>query len=283
MICNSRTESKGGGTAILLQNGIIYKRRKDIEVFKEKCVESTIIEIIAKDGKKIIVGSMYRPPNTDPIDFRNAINMILSNSLKEKKEIILGMDHNLDLLRSRIHRQTQLFLNDLLEKNIYPTITRPTCICQNAATLIDNIFVSRNLHKYFESAIILEDISDHLPLLFLLKQTKLLDNKLIEFESRKLDEKSIMLIKQKLLQVDCTRHLNATNCSENFDLFSSTLNEIMDLVSPLVKVKISAKTKYHEPWMTRGLKISGHHKLCLYKETLQATATCKDITKYKEY
>ena len=59
LICNSRTESKGGGTAILLQNGINYKRRKDIEVFKEKCVESTIIEIIAKDGKKIIVGSMY--------------------------------------------------------------------------------------------------------------------------------------------------------------------------------------------------------------------------------
>ena len=262
LICNSRTESKGGGTAILLQNGINYKRRKDIEVFKEKCVESIIIEIIAKDGKKIIVGSMYRPLNTDPIDFRNAINMISSNSLKEKKEIILGMDHNLDLLKSGIHRQTQLFLNDLLEKNIYLTITRHTRICQNAATLIDN------LHKYFESAIILEDITDHLPLLVLLKQTKLLDNKPIEFESRKLDEKSITIIKQKLLQVNWTRHLNATNCSENFDLFSSKLDEIMDSVSPLVKVKISAKRKYNKPWMTRGLKISGHCKLYLYKETL---------------
>ena len=173
--------------------------------------------------------------------------MISSNSLKEKKEIILGMDHNLDLLKSGIHRQTQLFLNELLEKNIYPTITRPTRICQNAAILIDNIFVSRKLHKYFESAIILEDISNHLPLLVLLKQTKLLDNKLIEFKSRKLDEKSITLIKQKLLQANWTRHLNATNCSENSDLFSSKLNEIMDLVSPLVKVNISAKRRYHEP------------------------------------
>ena len=97
-------------------SGINYKRRKDIEVFKEKCIESTIIEIIAKDGKEIIVGSMYQPLNTDPIDFRNATNMISSNSLKEKKEIILGMDHNLDLLKSGIHKQTQLFLNDLLEK-----------------------------------------------------------------------------------------------------------------------------------------------------------------------
>ena len=283
MICNSRSENKGSGTAILLRNGMNYKRRKDIEVFKEKCVESTIIEITAKDGKKIIVGSMYHPPNTDPTNFRIAINMILSTSLKEKKEIILGMDHNLDLLKSGTHGQTQLFFTDLLEKNIYPTITRPTHICHNTATLIDNIFVSRNLHKYFESAIILDDISDHLPLLVLLKQTKLLDNKPINFESRKLNENTIMLIKQKLFQINWTRLLNATNCSENFDLFSSKLNKIMDSVSPLVKVKISAKRKYREPWMTRGLEISGRRKLCLYKETLKATATCKDITKYKEY
>ena len=190
------------------------------------------------------------------------------------------MDHNLDLLKSGIHRQTQLFLTDLLEKNIYPTITRPTRIWQNTATLIDNVFVSKNLHTYFESLIILDDISDHLPLLVLLKQTKLLDNKPINFESRKLNENMIMLIKHKLFQVNWTKRLNATNCSDNFDLFSTKLNEIMDSVSPLTKVKISTKRKYCEPWMTRGLEISGHHKLCLYKETLKVTAMCKVITKY---
>ena len=283
LICNSRSESKGSGTAILLWNGINYKRRKDIEVFKEKNAELTIIEITAKDGKKIIVGSMYRPLNTDPLNFRIAINTISSTSLKEKKEIILGMDHNLDLLKSGIHKQTQLFLTNLLEKNIYPTITKPTRICQNIATLIDNIFMSKNLHTYFESLIILDDISDHLPLLVLLKQTKLIDNKPIIFESRKLNENMIMLIKQKLFQVNWTKLLNATNCSDNFDLFPTKLNEIVDSVSPLMKVKISTKRKYREPSMTRGLEISGRRKLCLYKETLKVTAMHKDITKYKEY
>ena len=91
---------------------------------------------------------MYHPPNTDSTNFRITINTISSTSLKEKKEIILGMDHNLDLLKSGTHKQTQLFFMDLLEKNIYPTITRLTRICQNTATLINNIFVSRDLHKY---------------------------------------------------------------------------------------------------------------------------------------
>ena len=46
------------------------------------------------------------------------MNSITSTSISEKKEIILGMDHNLDLLKSGPHKQTQLFLNDLLDKEI---------------------------------------------------------------------------------------------------------------------------------------------------------------------
>ena len=104
---------------------------------------------------------MYRPPNTDPTNFRIAINTISSTSLKERKEIILGMDHDLDLLKSGIHKQTQLFLANLLEKNIYSTIIRPTRIFQNTASLIDNVFVSKKLHTYFESSIMTSQIICH--------------------------------------------------------------------------------------------------------------------------
>ena len=167
---------------------------------------------------------MYRPPNTDQTHFITSMNTTTSTSVSEKKEIILGMDHNLDLLKSGSHKQTQLFLNDLLDKEIYPTITHPTRICHNAATLIDNVFVSKNLHKFFESAILVEDISDHLPLLILLKQTKLICNKPIEFKTRKLNAKNIKLIKYKLYQVDCTKHLSSNSCSENFDFFATKIN-----------------------------------------------------------
>ena len=73
------------------------------------------------------------------------------------------MDHNLDLLKLNTHRHTQHFNEIMLENNLLPTITRPTQITQSSATLIDNIFVSENLHRFFESAVLLEDISDHLP------------------------------------------------------------------------------------------------------------------------
>ena len=120
-----------------------------MEIFEEKKVESVFIEILAKNNKHIVVGSMYRPPNNTDDTFLESILNIKHklSSEQEKKELIIGMDHNFDLLKSSDHKQTQYFLDTLLNKELFPTITRPTRITHHSATLIDNIFVSMNLHK----------------------------------------------------------------------------------------------------------------------------------------
>ena len=79
-------------------------------------------------------------------------------------------------------------METLTNLNLHPTITRPTHITHHSATLIDNIFVTDNLHRNFESTILIEDMSDHLPILAMLKQTRLLNTEPIKFESRYLDE-----------------------------------------------------------------------------------------------
>ena len=50
---NSRTIYKGGGTSILIRDGIIHKRQKDLEMMLEKEVKSTCVEMTAKCGKKL--------------------------------------------------------------------------------------------------------------------------------------------------------------------------------------------------------------------------------------
>ena len=53
---------------------------------------------------------------------------------KEKnKEIILGMDHNLDLLKSSSYSETQEFIDTNFDNNILPCITRPTRITKSTA------------------------------------------------------------------------------------------------------------------------------------------------------
>ena len=142
-------------------------------------------------------------------------------------------------------------------------------------------FCKWKLKKYFKSAVILDDISDHLPILASLKQTKLLDKKPLLFKSQNLSKEKIAKIKTKLYEVDWTRHLYVNNCSKNFDLFLSKVSAIIDTISLIKTVKISAKRKYVELWMTQGLEISGHNKKCLNKKTLYSDANDIAITKYK--
>ena len=146
-------------------------------------IESTFIEIKVKNGKHTVVGSMYRPLNSKENKFTQELTEIINKVKSEHRELIHGMDHNLDLLKSSEHSMTQKFIDNLLDNDMLPAITRPTRITHSTATLIDNVFVSNQLYRDFKLAITLNDMSDHMPLLTLLKQTKFMNKANLEFKS----------------------------------------------------------------------------------------------------
>ena len=126
VISNHRKNFKGRGTAIVIKKGIPYKRRQDLDVMIKKQVESTFIEITTEGGILVIIGGMYKPPNTDAADFLQPLCGIIGKSRihKKKPEIIIGMDHSLDLLKSDYHKGTHAFLELMLQNQLYPSITR---------------------------------------------------------------------------------------------------------------------------------------------------------------
>ena len=112
------------------------------------------------------------------------------------------MDHNMNLLNGASHPPTHKFMKDLSSLNLLPTITRPTQITHHSATLIDNIFVMEALHQNFESMILINDMSDHLPVLAMLKQTRLLNTDQATFESRCLNDNNLKAVNNKLIHTD---------------------------------------------------------------------------------
>ena len=172
-ITNYRSECKGGGTSILLHDSISCRRRKDLERFDEKLIESTYIKISGKNKKKFIIGSLYRSSNTEEEPLINHISSTIQKiwTEKESKEIVLRMDHNMDLIKSQHHQATGKFLDTILTNNMLPTITRPSRITKNSTTLIDNVFISEHLQKQFDSCLLIDDTSDHLPMLIQLRQS----------------------------------------------------------------------------------------------------------------
>ena len=130
------------------------------------------------------MGSLYHPPNTPTKEFLDNYTELLNELNKERNELILGMDHNLDLLKINQHKLTEEFLECNLDGGMIPQITKPTQITQTSATLIDNVMISKKLSGQTESRILVENISDHLPSLVSIKNFRYMHNEEMKIYSR---------------------------------------------------------------------------------------------------
>ena len=242
LVSNYWQDHKRGGTSVLIKDGIPFQQRQDLDVFIEKHTESTFVEISIKNGTPVVIGSLYRTPNTPAQEFIDNVSNVIKKIRCEgkNKEVILGMDHNLDLLHSDIHTLTHKFLNMLLDMQLFPTITCPSRITQKSATLIDNIFISEKFQQDYDSALLVTDTSDHLPIMCLLKQTKIIDKNPLIFESRSLTTDKLNTIKNKLYSVDWHGLLNKNDVDENFKLLNDKISDTMDEVAPVRTIRISA-------------------------------------------
>ena len=161
-IGNERQTKKGGGVGFLISKDLHHKLHHNFELSLDS-IESTFVEIVTK-GRNILLGSIYRPQNTNAKAFNKEIESIMGKiKLETHTDVVIGLDHNLDFLKSEKHAETASFIGSVLDNSLLPCITRPTCVTNNSATLIDNILVSCNLHTSQHSAIIVHDISDHFP------------------------------------------------------------------------------------------------------------------------
>ena len=59
LIANHCKQSKGGGTVILIKEGLTFNRHRDLDVFIEKQAESVFIKFLTKNNKYIVIKSMY--------------------------------------------------------------------------------------------------------------------------------------------------------------------------------------------------------------------------------
>ena len=119
---------KGGGVAILVSSKLRCCIRSDLSS-KLKESECITVDISLKNGSHCIISSMYQPPNSDIPTFLASYNSLVCTMKREcPKGIIIGLDHNLDFLKSSKHCTTNDFIQNNLDVSLIPTITRPTRI-----------------------------------------------------------------------------------------------------------------------------------------------------------
>ena len=159
---NNRNAKTGGGVGMFISSVINFHVRNDLNLQRDGVLESIFVETSLRKNEKIIIGTIYRPPNSNFNEFEADLKTILRKVDKENKTCILMGDFNIDLIKYESSDHVNRFLYQMYSSHFYPLINRPTRITANSATLIDNIFIN-NIHLDCVRGILISDLSDHLP------------------------------------------------------------------------------------------------------------------------
>ena len=147
----------GGGIGVYIKQDVPYHRRYDLE---REDIECIWIEILFPKSKGIIIGNIYRPPDTSKYsdsDFNDKLDEVLNAVSDEEKEIILLGDLNCNFLELGCKRQLKQVFSMHGLKQIIQNATR---ITKSSASLID-IVVSSNPERIINSKVISAHLSDH--------------------------------------------------------------------------------------------------------------------------
>ena len=138
MYANSRSRN-GGGVALYVRDTMHGSFLRNEFSFSFSYLESLFVEMPGLTGKNILVGVIYRPPNSNFLNFYNKILEILEIITNENKIIYLIGDFNVDLSKCNQSSNTKKFINLLFSHNLFSSIVKPTRVTRYTATFIGDI------------------------------------------------------------------------------------------------------------------------------------------------
>ena len=249
-----RQNKIGGGVSVLVNSKLQSRDRKDL-IISTDIFEYVVVELKTHSNNILLV-SGYRPPKSNAKTSVKEYGEILK-SLKVHKyhKLIIGMDHNYDLLKSASNTTTSQFLNSNIDNELTPCITKPTRVTTKTATLIDNVMISNKLYYNFTPYIILDDISDHYPCLVLLHNVNKCKKDKIRISKRSFTQSSIENLNRILCETDWN-YLKGLQVNDAFNKFHETLTSALDKTCPRKEYFVRHDKIVRDPWITKGMSNS---------------------------
>ena len=132
------------------------------------------------------------------------------------------------------------------------------------------------LESDYHAGVLINDISDHLPVFYITHNANLRDKK---DTKRLIDEVRIMDFLQKLNGV----YWNIVDGDANacFDAFFSKFMSLYNVCFPIIAERVRPFRANSKPWFTRGLYQSVQKKARLYRKWL-CSRSDSDLSKYKK-
>jgi len=281
LVTKNRQSNSRGGVAIYISESFNFITRDDLSLNIDGEFESVIVEI-KSSGTNLLVGEIYRVPNTSEAVSINRYETITENINQTNFNAIIGTDQNIDFLKIDKNKYANDLLNLFVSIGMLPTINKPTRITHTSATLIDNIYITGKDYDQFTSGIILNDMSDHLPIFTFFGKQKRKEKVPLNFTYRPLDDERIFKIQRQLHQMDWSQ-LDNLPINNAFESFTNILLKTLDTFAPLKDVTIPHKNIIRDPWITPALLVSSKKRTKLYKQCILKDKSDELYCKYVKY
>ena len=215
--------------------------------------ETLWIEVKNQKKKNILCCCSYRHPSSNPLKYREHLEFIFHKIAREKKNIFIMGDFNINLLNYENHPETNEFLNSMNVNSFLPYILQPTRITERSATLIDNIFA--NISSYSSiSGNLITKIADHLPQFLIVENLKInyrfLHNHKYDFT----DFNEIKFINDFGMTYWSFLSYNNYDTNRKCDIFYDTVSSCVNKYihrRKLSKKEVSFSSK---PWITNDIR-----------------------------
>ena len=276
-----RADKSGGGVSICISQEIEYNPRNEFN-FCNQYIESLFIQIPKSEfnlDKNVIVGTVYRPPNTAIEEFNKYLGDVLVKLKSECNIIYLLGDFNINLLNTENHTQSSDFLDTLYSHSFMPLINKPTRVTANSTTIIDHVYCNEIHNSRLFNGILITEITEHYPI-FCINISHEMHVKPTHCSKRSLTEKNIRIFIQKIQRRDWDDILSMQNIDDAFNIFYDYFIKTYDECFPFKMHKIGYKNR--KPWLTHGLKIAIMNKNKLYEQYRKNASTGR-LEIYKMY
>ena len=275
MFASCRDNGEGGGSLLYVSKRMDVKRRQDLE---SNLFETTFVEINHSmlNRKNIIIGNVYRPPNSSHNLFMEYVENLLDLLERERKTVILSGDFNYNLIDIKQDQHTLNFNNLLSSYCYFPTIFRPTRIQSEKQSILDNFYINE-LCYHDKSGIIIDDLSDHFPIFLYLATgnpvTGHRARKKVFDKGKALQLRNFLTVRLQNFQ----KHIDANEaCSELIQSYIEGIDQCSRII------KLSTRTMALKPWVTPALLCSINKKNKLYKKYLK-NPNVENTQRYKQF
>ena len=257
----NRTNRAGGGVCLYTKNALNAKIC-DFTLSDDHS-DSLFLEIMM-EGKKYIIGVVYRPPDSNLAVFHTKLDELLYELNQLKKDTILLGDWNVDL--SQENSTKHLFINTLHASSFFPTINRYTRVKVSSSgtskSVIDNIITNMRNIK-LESGVVQSDITDHFPIVLFFGTGKKTSSPPVKTKVKIFNEKTLQHLNDNLSAKPWD---SIYNCSTPDSAYEFPRKTIQDSIKETIPEKIiTNRTPDQNSWLTKGILNSIKHKNKLYK------------------